>query len=536
MSGTFGRVLTTGLALGIVAAAATAGTGGIVPAGQVGPQGSGQVRHQGLPVDLAAAPTTLVCPPAPASADSTSTDPGFERTPVDVVTSVTAVGAGLPDGTAPALRGRSLPRATQGSPQIGSELPATGSANVSLLRGDGSLASVVELAAGDVSPLAALALTRTDAGDLAGLAASSCTAPAASSWLVGGAVEPGRSGRIILSNPGQSTVTADLRVLTAQGASSPPAAQALVVAAGSTREVLLEGLVGDQPAVAVEVQASGGALAAALVETDLDGVEPQGVEHVQATAAATRSVIPGVLTGAGATLRLANPSEEPVVVGWQLLGRDGAPGAGTATDPGSGTGAVATVGAGAVLDIALEALATGPDDRVPAPVAVVVTSEVPVLAAVQLTVPREGAAERAWVPPAPAVPGEALVVLGPAGVRSHLSMAAGDGGAQVSLRGTGVDGAPLGQESTFDVDAGSVLTTVLPVDAVAVRVTVTSGTLHAAQVLTAEPADGLLNSLVSVVPVQVPPGSQRRLVVGALAQDSLRRQAPAGGAATQSLP
>ena len=454
-------------------------------------------------------PSTLVCPPGPvlgAGAEDSDVDfaAGGETTSSTLIRSFSA------KGTA-AITGRTLP--PEGAEPA--DLAVEGAA-LAAVSTRSELPLVVEADRSQL--LAGLQLTRTDEGDLAGLAASTCTAPAVTGWLVGGAVEPGRSGRIVLANPSRTTATVDLTVLTPEGAVRPPAGQGLSVAAGTSREVLLESLLPATTTVAVGVSARGAEIAAHLVETHLTGVRPQGVEQVVAQQAATSFTVPGVLTGARtATLRVANPGSEAAAVGWQVMGDAGVlPAAGET---------VVTVPAGGAVDVPLAL--TGPDGApVGGLVAVQVGSDSPVVGAVQMTWGRAGGeSERAWAAPAPEITDEAMALVGPQEVSTFLSLVS-EGGADVLVQQLDADGELVDDELALDVAPGTTLTRAIDPEldpgVAAVRIRVVSGSVHASTALTADAPAAQPNTFFSVVPVQVPPRTTDEVTVAPLPEDLLR--------------
>lgn len=487
------------LAAGVVDPGALAVDAGLVAADQPGAS----------EVALGRLPSTLVCPPAPrlqaeVADDAGGTDEDFQAagttTSSTVVRSVGSSGA--------AVSGRTLPLDDAAA---GEDLSGQGEGSAAA--GTGSEDPVVVQAAAS-QLLAGLQLTSAQDGDLAGVAASSCTTPAETSWLVGGAVEAGRSGRVLLSNPSATTAVVDLTVLTPAGPVSPPAAQDLAVGAGTSREVLLESLLEPIEALAVGVSARGAAVAAQLVETQLDGVLPQGIEHVAATTASTALTIPGVLAaGRTLTLRVANPGADAAAVGWQVLGADG-------VLPLSGE-AVVTVPAGAVLDLPLD-LSSPDGTLVGGPVAVQVGSDRPVVGAVQVQ-QRYGAgrSERAWVQSAPALQDEALaLVAATEGVRTFLSVTSADA-AEVLVQPLDAHGEPAEDELSLTLAPGTTRTERIGADVAAVRLRVVSGSVHAALVLTADAPGERPGRFVAVVPVRVPPPTTDAVTVAPLPADVL---------------
>ncbi|MFP5346053.1 MAG: DUF5719 family protein [Actinomycetes bacterium] len=286
--------------------------------------------------------------------------------------------------------------------------------------------------------VAAIALASTAEGDLQGLAATSCAAPSAEAWVVGGGTTAGRSARLVLANPGPTAATVDVELFTTSGVLAPPAARGVVVPAGERRELLLEGLAPDEPALAVHVQATGGRVAAFVLDSALDGLVPKGVDVAAPAAAPSRSqTVPAVRMAddTASTLRLVSTGSRDAVVTWGLLGADG---------QATGQESVVTVPAGTVTDVDLGAAGVPPGLYT-----VAVQSDAPVAAAVQMVRTRQdgsGAADRAWSPSTSPLtpsagtgaPSPALVAL-PAGasdVTTTLTVAAvdapgsGDGGAQ----------------------------------------------------------------------------------------------------------
>ncbi|WP_460435336.1 DUF5719 family protein, partial [Angustibacter speluncae] len=463
-------------------------------------------------VDLGGRPSVLVCPPAPRLGAEVGSDAGDEDfradSPARTSTVLRTVGG-------QAVSALTLPADEE--PPAG--LHGTASGDGTVVATDG--VQPVVLQAGPEASVGALAVHVADDGDLAGLAASSCGFPAESSVLVGGGVEAGRSGRVVLSNPGTTTASVDLVLLTPSGPVSPPAAQDLAVPGGTSRDVLLEGLVEPTPALAVGVTARGGAVVAHLVDTRIAGVRAQGVEQVTATQPATALTLPGLLPGPTTTavLRLANPGSTPAAVGWQLTGPDGAVAQQGET--------VVTVPAGSVAEVPLEEL-TGP--AAAEALAVQVTSDQPVAATVQVRLGRAGGlADLAVAHPAPRLAGQALVPLPDGeGVRAALALAGTDRAGTVEVVGLDADGEQVGETEEVRVEPGRTALVAVPADSVQMVLRVASGEVAAAVVLRSEPDGGPRASYASVLPVLVPPPAPASVVVGQLSPDVLR--APAGSA------
>ncbi|WP_430646003.1 DUF5719 family protein [Agromyces sp. GXS1127] len=134
------------------------------------------------------------------------------------------------------------------------------------------------------------------AESLRGLAAAACVEPSADSWLVAGATDVGRSGLVLLSNPGEVASTVDVRVAGETGAVEAPSGLGIVVPPGSQRIVSLAGLAPNVRTPVVHVTSTGAPVAAALQHSVVLGLDPAGVELSTPTAPpATRQVVPGVV-------------------------------------------------------------------------------------------------------------------------------------------------------------------------------------------------------------------------------------------------
>lgn len=504
-----GRPLVTRAAVAVVAAAAL----GVLATGAVDPRGwslAGAVvaqRPTTGEVDLGGRPSVLVCPPAPrlvSEVGAAAADEDFRaESPARTATVLRTVGG-------PAVSARTLPAGEEPSAGLDGARAGDGT----LVATDGRLP--VALQAGPEATVGALAVHVADDGDLAGLAASSCGFPTESAVLVGGGVEPGRSGRVVLSNPGTTTATVDLVLFTPQGPVSPPAAQDLAVPGGTSRDLLLEGLVEPTPALAVGVTARGGAVVAHLVDTRISGVRAQGVEQVVGTTPSTSLTLAGLVPSprATTTLRLANPGTSPAAVGWQVLGPDGAIG-GTAPT-------VATVPAGSVVEVPLDDL---PDEPPTADslLAVRITSDLPVAGAVTTRIERAGGlADLAVVGSWGELRDRALVPL-PVddAVVERLVLAAAAAVATVEVTSLGDDGEPLADPVVVDVAPGRTLTLATDEDAAALLLDA-SGPVTAAVLLQADSGPATARDFVSVVPVTVPSAAPDSVVVGPLSPDVLR--------------
>lgn len=479
------RIVPLSLAVGALVAAVTAAS----PSGPPGP-GAAPIESP-----LPPAQTSLVCPPPPAlaaGAEAAGTDAGFAAQPVAPVSAFTALSYRTA-GTPPALEGLTIPM--EGPPEA---LPIGGTPAVAAIEGSRPTPVFVSVSADEQgsSPLGTLTTTLTTDGDLAGLAASTCSPPAASGWLVGGGVAPGRSGRIVLSNPGATPVTVNLQILTEAGPQTPPAAQGIVVPPASSRQLLLEGLVSDAPAVAIGYTASGGQLAVNLVDTRLAGIVPRGVEQIPTTSTSSRQVITGLPDGGAVMLRLAAPGEA-AQVNWRFIGTGG-----TIASTGD---AGASIAAGHVQNVRI--------DLPPGTIGVEITSPTPILAAITDTVERDGANGRAAdfgvaSSTTPLARRNLVAAAGQASTTLGL-VASSDGPATVEVRQVDANGTAVAADQTLALPADTAATVKLTPGARLAVIQVSAGSVSGAQWLTA----GDAGQFVAGAPIQPPATSQKTVRV-----------------------
>ncbi|BDZ45981.1 DUF5719 family protein [Naasia aerilata] len=221
-------------------------------------------------------------------------------------------------------------------------------------------------AADPAALLAAAQVQSVSSGDAAGLAAVPCGEGAASSWLLAGATDTGRSSLLLLANANAVPATVDLSLYTAEGPIQAPGLGDLVVPAMSQRVLSLAGYAPGASQLAVEVRSQGGLVSAALQQTIVRGLEPGGVDVVGRTAPpATEQVLPGIrITTADAVaargqvggsqdvetvLRLLAPAADSIATVGVI----------PETEGGQGTSLEVELHAGEVKDVPLGQLAEG---------------------------------------------------------------------------------------------------------------------------------------------------------------------------------
>ena len=232
-----------------------------------------------------------------------------------------------------------------------------------------TLPPLVASAAGALAPgLAATQTTRADAGDLRGLSSVACAAPATTSWFVGSGAAVGRRGRLYLTNPGTAPARVDVRLWGSSGPVTAPAGDGVTVAPGARRELALDALAPGVADLAVRVLAREGRVAAALRDTQVDGLDALGADWVPLAAPPARHVVvPGVSGGDGTrVLHLVVPGSADAIVKLSLVTPDG-----TFAPEGKD---VLEARAGAVTDVDLGAALQGDS------AAVVLDSDTPVTA------------------------------------------------------------------------------------------------------------------------------------------------------------
>ncbi|MFB9957520.1 DUF5719 family protein [Agromyces bracchium] len=285
---------------------------------------------------------------------------------------------------------------------------------------------------------------------LRGFAAASCVEPASDSWLLAGATDVGRSGLVLLANPGEVASTVDLRVVGETGPVDAPSGLGIVVPPGSQRVVSLAGLAPSVRTPVVHVTSTGAPIAAALQHSVVLGLEPAGVELSTPVAPpATRQVVPGVVVtddrGVAPDEDHADGDDFPAL---RLFAPDDAEASAVVEirdDAGSAVSEIdVTLAPGQVTDLPLGTLDPGS-------YTVVVDADAPVVAAARSTLLGEGEdpilADLAWSVATGALLDRAAVAV-PDGPGASIVLANPDGEAVAATVTIG------GGERTVTVPAG----------------------------------------------------------------------------------
>ncbi|PSL38806.1 hypothetical protein CLV49_2435 [Labedella gwakjiensis] len=279
---------------------------------------------------------------------------------------------------------------------------------------------------------------------LSGFSASSCTETAAESWLVGGSTDVGQTTVLTLANPSTVDASVSLEVFGESGAVDASGASGIVVAAGSQRIISLAGIAPNLLIPVVHVTSVGAPVAAALQQSAVRSITPEGVDVVGPSASpADSQIIPGFIV----------PSSRPVdradgydfrVPGVRVL----APGGfdaqvtvvarasdGTLSEP-----RTVTTAAGTVTDVPL-------DDLAPGEYTLLVTSDQPVTSAGHSASSRDDKDDFAWFAATTPLAATATVAV-PPGAQATMRIAnPTDEDRTVSLVSSGA-------ETTVDVPAG----------------------------------------------------------------------------------
>ncbi|SNU02689.1 hypothetical protein SAMN06298212_1504 [Ruaniaceae bacterium KH17] len=446
----------------------------------------GQVPAEGLShtVQVPAGLTTLVCAAAPELSDAViDVDDEFAQEIGDAVT---------------ALNAFSFPRTgASGAATLG----VLGGAAAEL-RDAGELHEFSELneqaptvltvqPVGDIAGLAAgTSIFRVDAGDLRSISAAPCVSPSSDLWLVGGSGEIGHTATLTLANPGRTPATVDVELFGPLGAIDAPLLQGIVLAPGTSTDLLLGSHAADVASLAAHVTSSGAGITATIAYSQIDGFTPQGFDIVTPSVAPTTSLlIPAIplteaftagggaspsATAEGSAVRIVNPSEESAFVTVTLLGDSGPVAISGATN--------VEISPSAVFEVSLAGLPPGD-------YALQIDSDVAVTAGAVLS---RGSGERdqSWVP---AVSGNALATGAVAGADRLLVTA--PEAATVTVTRWDDEGTLLGEE-TLEI---AVATTVaVDLDEAAAVLVASSAPVISGAVY--EVLDGALLSIMPLTP------------------------------------
>lgn len=461
--GTSVRGTVAGLASAVVIVAAA---GSLVAAASMAPQSAGSRKLEAPLAAVPAGSNVGICPGPARLLEGTpvGTDPQFSpesataRSLVDAAVLSTNAGV-LPGSRLAELNGAAL---TEIAKDPGTPTAAAGP--VPLLAGvvsQRAVDSVSVLSADAVGNQqatagAVMSYTATD-GDLQGSAAAGCQQPANDLWLVGANTALGRTSVLNLSNASSTPATVSLDLYGAQGQIQAPGSRGLLVAPGTTRSIVLAGLVPDQEKLSIHARSAGGPVTAVVQQSTLRGLTPGGVDFIVPGAApATRQVMSGVdiqdpasaralaakqgFADAAAALQIAVPGPADAVVEIKLYGRDG-----QKALPGGG---VVTAKGGSVTEVSLAGVPAGQ-------YTVAASADVSFAAAARVTrgLKSDSATDFAWSPSSARLGSQHVVAVPRSGER-YLVLGAPDDRAKITYTPITADG-KLRAAATADLAGGT---------------------------------------------------------------------------------
>jgi hypothetical protein len=461
--GTSVRGTVAGLASAVVIVAAA---GSLVAAASMAPQSAGSRKLEAPLAAVPAGSNVGICPGPARLLEGTpvGTDPQFSpesataRSLVDAAVLSTNAGV-LPGSRLAELNGAAL---TEIAKDPGTPSAAAGPAP--LLAGDVSHRAVDAVSVLSADALgnqqatagAVMSYTATD-GDLQGSAAAGCQQPANDLWLVGANTALGRTSVLNLRNASSTPATVSLDLYGAQGQIQAPGSRGLLVAPGTTRSIVLAGLVPDQEKLSIHARSAGGPVTAVVQQSTLRGLTPGGVDFIVPGAApATRQVMSGVdiqdpasaralaakqgFADAAAALQIAVPGPADAVVEIKLYGRDG-----QKALPGGG---VVTAKGGSVTEVSLAGVPAGQ-------YTVAASADVSFAAAARVTrgLKSDSATDFAWSPSSARLGSQHVVAVPRSGER-YLVLGAPDDRAKITYTPITADG-KLRAAATADLAGGT---------------------------------------------------------------------------------
>ncbi|MDO5024976.1 MAG: DUF5719 family protein [Trueperella sp.] len=151
--------------------------------------------------------------------------------------------------------------------------------------------------------LAGSSIHQAGAGDLRGLAVNPCMWPTRSAWLVGSSAALGASNRLVLLNPTANVVQVEISAYSSLGPQKLSTRATVNLTPGKLQEVKLDGALGADDVIAINVSAKTGLFGAALESAVLEGYTPAGVSFITPAQFARKVVIPGLVIPAATTER-----------------------------------------------------------------------------------------------------------------------------------------------------------------------------------------------------------------------------------------
>jgi hypothetical protein len=166
---------------------------------------------------------------------------------------------------------------------------------------------------------------RDPGGKGRGMASTACAPAASEFWFVGGGAIAGRTTRIVLVNPDDTSAVVDVIVHGPDGIIDAPAGRGLVVKGQDRLVVRLDVLAPGVAATAVHVLVRTGRVGAAVDDEQQAGLATVGTDWIPPAAEPAKKVyVPGIIGGDGArVLSIVAPGDSDAVVNVRVLSPDG---------------------------------------------------------------------------------------------------------------------------------------------------------------------------------------------------------------------
>lgn len=337
--------------------------GGIIGAHQVIDTAPVSLDTSARPASIPSAPSQSICAPAPRLPAGAGEGEDVQFSPVssDAATSINVAARSDLAGTIPGLTLRAstdsgVPEdADAQSGQDAEELsasqpeevqqgePASAGADGTPVRralisqnsdalADEGIAGVIaaEPLGGSPAVVAGSSEFTASDGDLHGLSLSGCTPASHQQWLTGADTTIGTTSVLSVTNPSASAAAVDISLYDTDGPVAATGVSGITLAPDQTRSFVLGGLAADASDLAVGISSTGGAVSASIQHHRLDGVDPVGVDTIQAVdSLENRVVIPGIVVdpdndtaGADPSLSIASPLADASVE-VQIVDEDG---------------------------------------------------------------------------------------------------------------------------------------------------------------------------------------------------------------------
>lgn len=358
-------------------------------------------------------------------------------------------------GADPDRPGATIPT---GAPAVAVAGTAAGSSSLTRVEGGDGLPAVLTAPIAD--PLAAGQIQAVESESLRGVVGSACAEPLNEQWLIGGGSSLGVSTTLSLGNPGAVPATVEISVFDENGAVDAVQTAGVLVGAGAEQTVSLNGYAPDRERLAVRIVSTGGPVTASLGVGQSMGIEPFAVSSVtRQVAPQTQLVIPGL---ANESDHERGPSDSGEGDDFPVLVRALAPG-----ETGGELRARAIDDSGKSTDLGTLELVPGAVGELSIAVwpegahAMVIDSDVPVIATAQGSATKGKEHDYEWFAPAPEL-GADVPVAAPIVSGGQLVLAnTGEEAATVEVRSSSGSGKP--REHT--VAAGASVTVKAPADA-----------------------------------------------------------------------